>query len=123
MDASELESQTSPGDAMETRRALLRTSLGGFAPAASGLFLPWRLAEAAARDGAKHGELGGRHGKDHKGRHRRRTHGDKKDKGKDDRDPPQGFFDNEGVLNIMFIFVNNNVAGTDPIGVTCYSYT
>ena len=76
-----------------TRRAMLSAAAGGFALAASGLFLPDWLEEAEARDGAYGGKLGGRHGKDHRGRdkRKRRTHGNKKDKGRDKNDsPPRG---------------------------------
>lgn len=66
---------------MDTRRSLLRAAAGSFALAASGLFLPEWGEEADAR-GALDGGKGGRRGKDHKGRHRKRTHGDKKNKGR-----------------------------------------
>lgn len=106
------------GEAGLSRRALL----GGFALSASGLFLPASREQTEARDGAAGGQLGGRHGKDHRGRNGDR-HRHRRDRDKDpDRHPPKGILDNEGVLNIEFIFVNNNVAGTGPIGVTCYSY-
>ena len=62
MDTSEHEVLTSQSDATESRRALLRATLGGFALAASGLFLPADDDEAAAREGALGGVLGGRHG-------------------------------------------------------------
>ncbi len=84
------------------RRELLRAAAGGFALAASGLFLPEGLEETAAREGALDGELGGRRGKDRRGldARQRRNRGDKKDrkvkKGKKDEGqrpdgpPPQG---------------------------------
>jgi hypothetical protein len=119
------------GVAALSRRAILGGAAAGFALAANGLFLPERLQETAAREGANNGELGGRHGKDHRGRDRdrqrhrrdrdRRRHRHDRDK-EPDHDPPQGPIDNEGVLNIQFIFVNNNKRGSEPIGVTCYSY-
>lgn len=58
---------------------------GSLALAASGLFLPGWLVEAEAREGALGGDKGGRRGKNHRGRHKRRTHGHKKDnhKGQD----------------------------------------
>ncbi len=68
-----------------TRRQLLSAATGGFALASSGLFLPAVLQDAQAREGAQGGENGGRRGKDHKGRHRKRTHGKKKDQGANDR--------------------------------------
>lgn len=57
-----------------TRRRLLGAATGGFALAASGLFLPEWPEEAAAREGALGGAKGGRHGKNHRGRHKRRDH-------------------------------------------------
>ena len=111
--------------AIPNRRALLAAGAGGFALAASGLFLPeWLPNEAAAREGAYGGKLGGRHGKDRRGRDRRdrnRRHRGDRDS-KPDRDPPMGIIDDEGVLNVQFIFVNNNGAGAEPVQVTCYSY-
>ncbi len=115
--------EADPG-AMPNRRALLRAGAGGFALAASGLVLPeWLHNEAEAREGAYDGKLGGRHGKNRRdrGNRTRRRHRRDRDK-KPDRDPPKGIIDDEGVLNIQFIFVNNNGAGSEPIGVTCYSY-
>ena len=102
MDSSEHDVQASPPDATETRRALLQTSLGGFALATCGLFLPPRLEEVAARDGAKNGELGGRHGKNHRRRdkHKRRDHHKKKDHGNER--PPQG-----AIFRDVALFVHN----------------
>jgi hypothetical protein len=84
-------------DMGSTRRQLLRAATGGFALTASGLFLPEGLAETAAREGALGGDKGGRRGNDQKGRHRHRSHGDKKDKKgrkdegqRPDGPPPQG---------------------------------
>ena len=76
-----------------SRRALLGGAAGGFALAASGLFLPARLEEARAREGAYDGVLGGRHGKNRRGRdqRQRRTHGDKKDKNNAKRDNLRGW--------------------------------
>jgi hypothetical protein len=73
-----------------SRRGLLITAASGFALAAGGLFIPAWWEEAAARPGANGGELGGRRGKDHRGRHMKRSHGDKKDKGKNRNDAPRG---------------------------------
>ena len=71
MDTSEHEILVSPPDAT-ARRALLRAAVGGFALAASGLFLPADDAdEAAALEGAYGGELGGRRGKDRRGLNKR----------------------------------------------------
>lgn len=74
-----------------TRRHLLHVAASGFALATSGLFLPDGQEEADAREGALDGASGGRRGKDHKGRHghKKQTHGDKKNKGKD-QDTPRG---------------------------------
>lgn len=61
-----------------TRRALFA--------AASGLLIPKWPTDAEAREGALGGARGGRRGKNHRGRKRRRTHGDKKGK-RQDRQP------------------------------------
>ena len=113
--------------AFPNRRAILRAGVGGFAlVAASGLVLPeWLHNEAEAREGVYGGKLGGRHGKDRRGRDRSNRNHPRHRRDRDqkpDRDPPKGIIDDEGVLNIQFIFVNNNGTGSDPIGVTCYSY-
>jgi hypothetical protein len=90
---NDLATQTPPET---TRRRLLRAATGGFALAACGLLLPAGPGETDAREGALGGAMGGRHGKDRRGRHRRRTHGDQKgqkddkNKGKDDRPPGAG---------------------------------
>lgn len=73
------------------RRDVLRAAAGGFVLTASGLFLP-ADDEAAAREGAYGGELGGRRGKDRRGldKRKRRDHNHKKGKKDDDRGaPPQ----------------------------------
>jgi hypothetical protein len=77
-----------PTDAFN-RRHLLGAAASGFALAASGLLLPERLIEeAAAREGANGGAMGGRHGKDRRGGHHRHTHGDHRDKkGKEGQAP------------------------------------
>lgn len=104
------------------RRQLARALSGGVMLAASGLLLPAGGAAADARPGVAGGRLGGRHGRDHRGRDRDRDrHRRDRDK-QPDHDPPQGFFDNEGERNIQFIFVNNNDRGTEPISATCYSF-
>lgn len=114
-----------------SRRAILGGAAAGFALAANGLFLPEGLQETEAREGANNGELGGRHGKDHRGRdrdrHRHRRDRDHRRHRRDrdeesDRDRPRGPFDDQGERNIEFVFLNNNERGTDPIHVTCYSY-
>lgn len=75
---------------METRRSLLRSAVGGFALAASGLFLPTGLDDVEARKGALDGDKGGRRGNDNKGRHKKRNHGDKKENDRNESKPPQG---------------------------------
>jgi hypothetical protein len=74
-----------------SRRRLLAGASGGLALAASGLVLPHGLLETEATEGALGGGKGGRRGNDRRGRHKRRTHGDKNDKQKN-RDEPRGLF-------------------------------
>ncbi|MFN8591146.1 MAG: hypothetical protein U0031_06740 [Thermomicrobiales bacterium] len=100
------------------RRQLVRALSGGLVLATNRLPLPPGGDTADAR-GAYDGVLGGRHGRDRRGRNGRHRHD--RDK-RQDHDPPKGFFDNEGELNIQFIFVNNNDLGTAPISATCYSF-
>ena len=114
------------------RRRLLETA-GGFALAASGLLVPaWREEAAAGEKPVQRiqDRTEQRNRKQRNERQRnRRDHGDKKKQDRRDErrdgdqepvlDPPQGFFDNEGVLDIAFIFLNNN---SNPIPVTCFSY-
>jgi hypothetical protein len=67
------------------RRELLG-AVGGFALAASGLFLPAAAAEKAAREGANGGALGGRRGKNRRGRakhQRQRTNNKRQGHGKE----------------------------------------
>lgn len=78
---------TAPEDAALNRRRLLRAATGAFVLTASGLYLPAAVEDAEAREGAYGGRLGGRRGKNRRGRDRRRTHGDKKDRR--DRTPPR----------------------------------
>jgi hypothetical protein len=120
MGTSEHEVLTSQSDATESRRTMLRASLGGFALAASGLFLPTGDDEAAAREGALGGAKGGRYGKDHKGRHRRRSHGDKKEKGKGhDEAPPQS----HGLFRATALtVVNLPVYLSPPVTLRCTFY-
>lgn len=99
--------ETMPNDAelpVGSRRALLGAA-GGFVLAASGLMLPGWLQEAEAR-GALHGARGGRRGRDHKGRHKQRSHGDKKENNKD-QDKPRGF----GLNGIEFTIVVDHANG------------
>jgi hypothetical protein len=55
-----------------SRRGLLQAAAGGMALAASGLLLSARLEDVAARPGAAGGALGGRHGKNRRGRDKSR---------------------------------------------------
>lgn len=63
---------------VSSRRLLLAGAVGSFALAASGIFLPTLEDEVHAR-GALGGDKGGRRGNDHKGRNKKRSHGDRKD--------------------------------------------
>lgn len=72
-----------------TRRDLLAAA-SGFVLATSGVFLPGEHENALARDGANGGKLGGRRGKDHRGQHKRRNHGDRKDRRQNDKDKAPG---------------------------------
>ncbi len=67
------------------RRGVLRAAAGGFVLAASGLFLPAND-EAAAREGAHGGKLGGRHGQNRRGvdKDTRRTRARRRDDRRDD---------------------------------------
>jgi hypothetical protein len=73
-----------------SRRQLLGGVTGTMALGASGLFLPEWLDEAQAREGALDGANGGRRGKNHRGRDRKRSHGDKKDMGRDKNNGRKG---------------------------------
>jgi len=82
-------------DAGLSRRTILRGAAAGFAATASGLLLPDHDDEAAAREGALDGRLGGRHGnkrrdRDNRHRDKKRDHGDKKRDRRGDDGPPPG---------------------------------
>lgn len=94
------------------RRRLLHAFAGGVALAASGLILP----EADAREGALDGARGGRRGKDHKGRHGQRRHGDKKNEGKRGQDAPKG---QDSAFRQAALTVYNNLTGA-PLQCTFY---
>lgn len=68
-----------PEEPTMSRRLLLGGAASGLVLAASGLVLPAWLEETEAREGALDGAKGGRRGNDRRGRHRKRSHGDKKD--------------------------------------------
>ncbi|MFT4038581.1 MAG: hypothetical protein QM692_10405 [Thermomicrobiales bacterium] len=81
--------QTEP--AASSRRRLLGASAGAFALAASGLFLPPGLVEeAAAREGANHGKLGGRHGKNRRGKDRKKGRSEKQSRASAGNKAPGG---------------------------------
>ena len=81
------------------RRELVRAAAGGCALAASGLLLPEGWEEAGAAEGAYGGRLGGRHGKNRRGRD---TRHDQRGKRKRDRHRPDG----EDWLNVA-LYVHN----------------
>jgi hypothetical protein len=102
-----------------TRRRLLGAASGGFALVASGLLLPRGLEQTEAREGALGGAKGGRRGKDRKGRHRRRTHGDDKDQGKNRNDAPKG----QGLFRASALTVRNfNERPWPPLTLNCTFY-
>jgi hypothetical protein len=92
-----------------TRRRLLGAAAVGFVLTGSGLLLPDRLAsEAEARpDGAFGGALGGRHGKDRRGRDKR-AHQRDRDGGRRRRSKPGRLF------HSVFFYVYNERQVTNP---------
>ncbi len=77
------EGQTGGAEAGDLgRRDLVRIGVGGFVLAASGLLLPTVAGETAARAGALGSDLGGRRGKNRRGRHKRKRRDHGNDKGK-----------------------------------------
>lgn len=94
------------------RRSLLRAAAGGLVLAASGLSLPDQLAETEAREGALDGAKGGRRGKNRRGRHRKRTNGDKRDKNRS-QDTPRGT-----ILDVIKFSVE--FAGPRPVKIDRY---
>lgn len=104
--------------AQPTRRRLLQMAAGGFALAASGLFLPAGLEESAAREGALGGAKGGRHGKQHRRRHRR-THGNRKARRTRDNSPGAGA--PEGSL-IRYVALRVNAGDLAPSTITVDFY-
>lgn len=97
-----------------SRRHLMRAA-GGLVLGARGLFLPDWLEEAEARKGANGGSLGGRRGKDRRGRQKRkrRDRGENQDK-QQDRDKPRG--ENPFLNREVAVFVHNY--RKDPVKVT-----
>lgn len=67
-----------------SRRGLLHAAASKAALAFGGLVLPATLQDSAEARGALGGDKGGRRGNDHKGRHKKRSHGDKKENNKND---------------------------------------
>ena len=103
-----------------TRRRLLRAATGGFALAASGLFLPEGPEEADAREGALGGAKGGRHGKDLQGRSRHRSHDDKNHKGQHGHD---GLPTNHGPFRACALtVVNSDQPPWPPLTLNCTFY-
>ncbi|MFN8661409.1 MAG: hypothetical protein U0075_05920 [Thermomicrobiales bacterium] len=77
-----------------SRRNLARVVAGGVIAGAGGLLLPGTIDDAAAREGA----LGGRHGKNHRGRNQRKRRDHRKEQrdhsGNQDNLPGRGLFRN-----------------------------
>ncbi|MFN8592219.1 MAG: hypothetical protein U0031_12235 [Thermomicrobiales bacterium] len=102
-----------------TRRRLLRAATGGFALAICELFLPEGTEETRARGGVLDGTIGGRRGKDHKGRHRHRIHGDRKDKDKHGDGAPRG---SGPFRSSALTVVNIDARPLPPITLHCTFY-
>ena len=88
-----------------SRRDIVRAAAGAFTLATSGLFLPEDMVETEAREGAYSGRLGGRHGKNRRGRdtRKRRSHGAKNDnRGPEPPRPPRG----EPTLGVLMYLRN-----------------
>lgn len=85
------ESETVPDDSTAfSRRHLLAVTASGVALGASGLFLPGVTEDSLARGGSNDGELGGRRGKNHRGRDNHRHHREQKDRNKKGKDGEPG---------------------------------
>lgn len=82
----EAESEAAMGGAGVSRRTMLGTAVRGFALAASGLFVPRWLEEPEAKSGTYGGRLGGRRGKNRRGR----SQAQRRDNNKNDNDGPRG---------------------------------
>lgn len=92
-----------------TRRRVLTGAAGAFVLAASGLLLPAEPRDAEAGEGSAGGKLGGRHGANRRGRSKRRTHGDRKNK---DNGLP-----GRGILRNLKITVQNQSLSDTLTGV------
>lgn len=73
-----------------SRRLLLGGATSGLVLTAAGLLLPAWVLEADAREGALGGAKGGRHGKNRRGRDKKRRHDHKNNKKKGKDDAPRG---------------------------------
>ena len=95
---------------------------GGHALSAAGLWLPNGLADAEAREGAFGGVLGGRHGKNRRGRGHQHRRGKHHDRSKDRGAPKSGSgtLGPEGELKITFVLINDSAVEIDS---TCFYYT
>ena len=102
-----------------SRRSVLGGAVAGFVLTAGGLLAPSDADEAAAREGALGGALGGRHGKNRRGldARQRRDRGDrkaKKDKGRRRNDAPKG----HGPFRATALTVVNKIS--QPLNCTFY---
>lgn len=93
------------------RRGVLSAMAGGFALAAGGLLRPAWLEETKARPGAKGGELGGRRGKDHRGRKKR--HGKRHNRDRDRSGPRGGSPSPLGISITMNYYVSEGKTHTE----------
>lgn len=84
-----------------SRRHLLEMTTRGFILGASGLLLPETAEDILARDGANGGELGGRRGKNRRGRDKGRNH--RKDRKAHDKNDAPG---SQGFLRVKLIVYN-----------------
>lgn len=107
-----------------TRRRWVATATTGFVLSAGGLFLPELVRETEARSGANGGELGGRHGKNRRGKDQKRSRGDKKEHGGKGHDDPPGrwgrgiefavdYGRSSGSLKVEFYAVSRRTPGGD----------
>jgi hypothetical protein len=84
------------------RRAVLAGAVGGFALAAGGLFVPRWLQEVDAREGAYGGRLGGRHGRNRRGR----SPSQRRDNNKNENDGPRGSSGSQDGPHVRWIKFN-----------------
>jgi hypothetical protein len=96
-----------------SRRGFLAAA-SGMTLSASGLFLPGIRAEAAVREGANGGKLGGRRGSDRRGRDKNRDHGDKKNtknRKRDEKNSAPG----RGLLGNIVLSIQNTAPDSQDI--------